>query len=234
MWLCHFTFPLAISVSVSSLYSPRIWWCQCSDLRHSTGEGNGNPLQRSCLENPRDGGAWWAALGSHRVGHELYLIGVLIFISLRTYDVEHLFRCLFSICISFFGYIFVKVFGSFFNEFFFFFLSYFGILRFLSVLHQCAFCKYFSPSLWHWALQRRNFNINKFQLINYLFHGSHLWYLRRHCHAQGHLQFLLCCLLGVYSFAFLHLYLGSCVHFLKHVKSFIFCRWMPSCFSIIY
>ena len=24
-------------------------------------EGNGNPLQRSCLENPRDGGAWWAA-----------------------------------------------------------------------------------------------------------------------------------------------------------------------------
>ena len=27
-----------------------------------TGEGNGNPLQGSCLENPRDGGAWWAAI----------------------------------------------------------------------------------------------------------------------------------------------------------------------------
>ena len=27
-----------------------------------TGEGNGNPLQCSCLENPRDGGAWWAAV----------------------------------------------------------------------------------------------------------------------------------------------------------------------------
>ena len=26
------------------------------------GEGNGNPLQRSCLENPRDSGAWWAAV----------------------------------------------------------------------------------------------------------------------------------------------------------------------------
>ena len=26
------------------------------------GEGKGNPLQRSCLENPRDGGAWWAAV----------------------------------------------------------------------------------------------------------------------------------------------------------------------------
>ena len=26
------------------------------------GEGNGNPFQCSCLENPRDGGAWWAAV----------------------------------------------------------------------------------------------------------------------------------------------------------------------------
>ena len=26
------------------------------------GEGNGNPLQCCCLENPRDGGAWWAAV----------------------------------------------------------------------------------------------------------------------------------------------------------------------------
>ena len=27
-----------------------------------SGEGNGNPLQCSCLENPRDGGAWWVAV----------------------------------------------------------------------------------------------------------------------------------------------------------------------------
>ena len=27
-----------------------------------TGEGNGKPLQCSCLENPRDRGAWWAAV----------------------------------------------------------------------------------------------------------------------------------------------------------------------------
>ena len=26
------------------------------------GEGNGNPVQCSCLENPRDGGGWWAAV----------------------------------------------------------------------------------------------------------------------------------------------------------------------------
>ena len=28
----------------------------------SPGEGNGNPLQYSCLENPKDGGAWWASV----------------------------------------------------------------------------------------------------------------------------------------------------------------------------
>ena len=38
---------------------------QCTiwmDLYIIIGEGNGNPLQCSCLENPRDGGAWWAAV----------------------------------------------------------------------------------------------------------------------------------------------------------------------------
>ena len=34
-------------------------------LGRSPGEGNGNPLQYSCLENPIDGGAWWATV--HRV-----------------------------------------------------------------------------------------------------------------------------------------------------------------------
>ena len=34
-------------------------------------EGNGNSLQYSCLENPMERGAWWAAaIGSHRVGHD--------------------------------------------------------------------------------------------------------------------------------------------------------------------
>ena len=33
-----------------------------SDRMWSTGEGNGNPLRCSCLENPRDRGAWWAAV----------------------------------------------------------------------------------------------------------------------------------------------------------------------------
>ena len=47
------------------------WGCTESDSTErlhfhfslsSIGEGYGNPLQFSCLENPRDGGAWWAAV----------------------------------------------------------------------------------------------------------------------------------------------------------------------------
>ena len=40
-------------------------------LGRSPGEGNGNPLQYSCLENPMDGGVWWATVHvSQRVGHD--------------------------------------------------------------------------------------------------------------------------------------------------------------------
>ena len=56
------------------------------------GEGNGTPLQYSCLENPMDGGAWWAAV--HGVAKSptwlkwlsssiLYLIKVLVFFFLN-------------------------------------------------------------------------------------------------------------------------------------------------------
>ena len=37
-------------------------WLKWLSMHACTGEGNGNPLQCSCLENPRDGGAWWAAV----------------------------------------------------------------------------------------------------------------------------------------------------------------------------
>ena len=50
------------------------------------GEGNGNPLQCSCLENPRDGGAWWAAVsGVTRSRTRLKrLSSSLIYISCRS------------------------------------------------------------------------------------------------------------------------------------------------------
>ena len=34
----------------------------CPSKQAIFGEGNGTPLQCSCRENPRDGGAWWAAI----------------------------------------------------------------------------------------------------------------------------------------------------------------------------
>ena len=42
--------------------SLRTEWLHFRFLLSCIGEGNGNPLQYSCLENPRDGGAWWAAV----------------------------------------------------------------------------------------------------------------------------------------------------------------------------
>jgi hypothetical protein len=44
------------------------------------GEGNGTPLQSSCLENPVDGGAWRAAVhGSPRVGHDCASLSLFTF-----------------------------------------------------------------------------------------------------------------------------------------------------------
>ena len=37
-------------------------WVQSLDQEDSPGEGNGDPLQYSCLENPMDGGDWWATI----------------------------------------------------------------------------------------------------------------------------------------------------------------------------
>ena len=34
----------------------------CDPIDYTVGEGNGTPLQYSCLENPMGGGAWWAAI----------------------------------------------------------------------------------------------------------------------------------------------------------------------------
>ena len=39
------------------------------ELGRSPGEGNGNPLQYSCLENPMDRGAWWATVHVVAVSH---------------------------------------------------------------------------------------------------------------------------------------------------------------------
>ena len=48
--------------SMGSLRVRHDWETSLSLFTSCIGEGNGNPLQCSCLENPRDGGAWWAAV----------------------------------------------------------------------------------------------------------------------------------------------------------------------------
>ena len=40
--------------------------CLILRLGRSPGEGNGNPLQYSCLENPMDEGDWWASIEGHK------------------------------------------------------------------------------------------------------------------------------------------------------------------------
>ena len=74
MWYCY---SLNLSHSLlppekamaphSSTLAWKIPWTE--EPLSCTGEGNGNPLQCSCLENPRDRGAW-LSMGSHRVGHD--------------------------------------------------------------------------------------------------------------------------------------------------------------------
>ena len=62
----------------SYIHHMNIWVYECIELyiynihTHTyIGEGNGTPLQYFCLENPMDGGVWWAAVhGVARVGHD--------------------------------------------------------------------------------------------------------------------------------------------------------------------
>ena len=70
------------------------------------GEGNGNPLQCSCLENPRDGGAWWASVyGAAQSRTRLkrrsgsgVCVKCQIFIHLLCFWVSWLLSCSSSLC----------------------------------------------------------------------------------------------------------------------------------------
>jgi len=56
--LINFIADINLSKCLVTIKNPKlctcVYWC--------LGEGNGTPLQYSCLENPMDGGAWWAAV----------------------------------------------------------------------------------------------------------------------------------------------------------------------------
>ena len=61
--LTPYYYPLLLP-SPNSLFPPNLIHEQCYliEFRQRNGEGNGTPLQYSCLENPMDGGAWWAVV----------------------------------------------------------------------------------------------------------------------------------------------------------------------------
>ena len=64
--LACFSIDCFFDIEMNELFACFWRWIPCF-----YGEGNDNPLQCSCLDNPRDRGAWWAAVcGSHRVGQE--------------------------------------------------------------------------------------------------------------------------------------------------------------------
>ena len=55
--------------TVENLPAMQEAWVQSLGWEDSPGEGNGNPLQYSCLENSMDRGAW-QSMGSQRVRHD--------------------------------------------------------------------------------------------------------------------------------------------------------------------
>ena len=61
-------------------------------LGRSPGEGNGNPLQYSCLENPMDGGAWWATV--HGVAKSQTRLSNFTFTFTFTLNLKDMLRCL--------------------------------------------------------------------------------------------------------------------------------------------
>ena len=76
-WSCSFSFsrPIIITTCLYIEILKLSWVLSCMSLFFLTNpdvrEGNGTPLQYFCLEDPMDGGAWWAAVhGVAWVGHD--------------------------------------------------------------------------------------------------------------------------------------------------------------------
>ena len=104
-------------------------------------EGNGTPLQWSCLETPMDRGAWWAAFhGVTRVGHDWATPPP----PPATCGVEYLFMCLFDIINIFFGQVPLHIFCSFEKNTRLFVFSLLCYKSSLCILDRSLY----SPSLW--------------------------------------------------------------------------------------
>ena len=74
---CSFDLHFLVAQIVKNL--PAMWetWCSVSGLGRFPGEGNGNPLQYSCLENPMDRGAWQATVHESDMTEQLNIFTAL-------------------------------------------------------------------------------------------------------------------------------------------------------------
>ena len=136
-------------------------------------------------------------------------------------DSEHVFICLFAICISLLIYV---------NVFCFLIIKFlrFVCIFWITVLYQICFLQGFPPicglssnTLDPVFYRVDIFNFNEVQITN-LFLSQIVFlvlYLKRHHLTQGHLGFLLCYLLGVFSVVF-------CQPFFS---SFLFLNWFQLC-----
>ena len=143
-------------------------------------------------------------------------------------DVKHIFICLFAICVFLLKHLF-KVFGPFSNWIVCFLLLSFKVLCIFldnSSLSDVSFVDVFSQSMTHLLIFSTVFFSEQFLKMlmkpSLLYHSwitPLVFYLKSHCYAQGHLDFILCYLLGVFSFCVLHLDLGSILYgFLQWIQ----------------
>ena len=126
------------------------------------GEGNGSPLQCSCLENPRDGGAWWAAvcgvaqsrtrlerLNSSSSSNRCVVVPCFNLHFPDKILCEPFFFNAHLPSYMFFGQVFVKTFGSLFNWVVFLLLSFkHSAYMWIRVLYQVCLLQIFYSSLW--------------------------------------------------------------------------------------
>ena len=99
----------SLSIQFMSLHEVKASACNAGDLGsipglgRSPGEGNGNPLQYSCLENPMDGGAWWATVHGvakswTRLSESLVVVVVVVVVLLLRFGAKFcLGRAIFSL-----------------------------------------------------------------------------------------------------------------------------------------
>jgi len=154
----------------SYVYYSVLFTCNAGDLSsfpglgRSPGEGNDYPVQYSCLENPKDGGAWWAAVYgvaqsqtwlmwlSSSSSSRVLLISVIVF-SLNVYSLILLGLCLLilafsSVCFQGFLIIFTIIIlnsfsGSLPISSSFIWTSVFLVCSFICVVFLCLFIIFF-------------------------------------------------------------------------------------------